>query len=154
MIRGGRSFDAIKGKAGQDRLFGDDGNDMLQGGAGRDRLAGGGRDDTLEGGAGRDRLLGQAGEDHLAGGAGNDFLKGGRGADSFLFDGLRDEGRDRIADFQPGHDTIRIDGLTYDDLAITGGRNARVTLEAGTEIVLRGVSAESIDEDAFLFVLA
>lgn len=103
--------DVMTGLMGADHLFGASGNDRMLGGAGADRLAGQTGDDVLSGGVGNDVLLGGGGADHLVGGAGNDRLLGGAGADTFQFDA--GDGRDVIADFQAGTDTIefRVAGL-------------------------------------------
>jgi Ca2+-binding RTX toxin-like protein len=113
VLRGGDGNDTIDGRAGNDilsgndgndDLFGGDGNDLLDGGAGNDRLYGEAGNDTLLGGDGNDWLDGGSGNDILNGGAGNDKLTGGAGSDVFVFGA--NSGRDTIADFNPGSDTI------------------------------------------------
>lgn len=124
-LLGGGARDVIQGGAGNDRIWGEDGNDVLYGdddifvsfnaslvsaevraAAGRDRIWGG---------EGDDRIYGGGGSDWLNGGAGNDRLRGGVGNDVFEFAG--DFGADRIADFQPGRDTLELTGVTAADLA-------------------------------------
>lgn len=113
VLLGGDGNDTIDGRAGNDILFGNDGNDdlfggdgndSLDGGAGNDRLYGEAGNDTLLGGDGNDWLDGGSGNDILNGGAGNDKLTGGAGSDVFVFG--PNSGRDTIADFNPGSDTI------------------------------------------------
>jgi Ca2+-binding RTX toxin-like protein len=62
----------VKGSAGNDRLYGQNGKDRLAGGAGNDRLSGDAGKDSLAGGSGTDRLRGGGGRDSCNGGAGKD----------------------------------------------------------------------------------
>lgn len=101
--------DVIYGKGGDDEIDGGNGNDVIYGGDGDDVLIGGtGGDDFLYGGRGRDELIG---------GPGNDILDGGRGADTFNFlvfdhpEPRSVHGVDRVLDFEPGKDTLRINVL-------------------------------------------
>ena len=91
--------DFLDGGAGQDSLWGNEGDDYLYGGAdqdtlygglgedhafgeaGKDELQGGKGGDYLDGGAERDLLFGEEGDDILVGGAGNDQLDGGEDND-------------------------------------------------------------------------
>ena len=86
MAAGGN--DRLFGEAGDDSLNGAYGNDSLFGGDGSDTLVGGYGDDSLSGGDGNDSLVGDytysyssGGADTLDGGAGNDTLFGGYGND-------------------------------------------------------------------------
>ncbi|MFT3986164.1 hypothetical protein [Aestuariivirga sp.] len=105
----------LEGSAFADRLTGDANDNVLSGLAGNDTLAGGQGNDTLLGGLGVDHLNGGAGNDVLTGGAGADVLTGGAGDDSFDFTAFSDTGlgaaRDRITDFQQGHDHIDLSAL-------------------------------------------
>ena len=74
---------------GNNRLFGNMGDDMLKGRSGNDTLHGGKGNDTLYGGDGDDVLRGEMGEDALKGENGVDTLDGGPGADK-LFGGKFD----------------------------------------------------------------
>lgn len=58
--------------------------EIVRGGAGDDELRGGRDSDILHGAAGDDRLRGRAGDDILVGGAGADEVEGGAGNDTFL----------------------------------------------------------------------
>lgn len=160
-IEGEDGDDTLFGQGGDDRLIGGAGHDALRGGSGADWLNGnggsdmlwGGKDaDVLRGGAGHDDLLGQGGDDTLNGMKGNDVMAGGSGADVFLFDGLIDEGRDEITDFLIGTDILRIQGLVFDDIAISGDQTAIVTLDDKTEILLNGIAAASVGQSDFEFV--
>jgi len=111
-------------------IYGEDGNDVLLGGYGRDtRWAGIPSESTadrLYGGYGNDHLFGQSGPDILDGGAGDDILTGGGGYDVFIFH----EGRDRITDFAPTVDRLRLDDALWSGqltAAQVVDRHAKVT---------------------------
>ncbi|GAB4524933.1 MAG: hypothetical protein Tsb0014_03800 [Pleurocapsa sp.] len=81
----------INGDAGNNNLFGGDGDDIingeagfdtLNGGLGNDQLFGGADDDVLKGGDGLDTLNGESGNDKLFGGNDDDVLKDGDGFDT------------------------------------------------------------------------
>lgn len=69
------------GVAGDDVIYGDEGDDWIEGDAGNDKLYGGTGNDYLNGGDGDDRLEGGDGNDYFVGGAGNDQINGGDGDD-------------------------------------------------------------------------
>jgi Ca2+-binding RTX toxin-like protein len=132
VITSRREGATIKGHAGNDQLFGLEGNDILKGNGGIDHLHGGKGDDTLVGGGGLDTLIGGAGDDTLrggkdqdalVGGAGNDELHGGGGHDAFVFNAHlnADTNVDRIADFAPGEDFILLDNTVFHALTDTEG---------------------------------
>jgi Ca2+-binding RTX toxin-like protein len=83
------------------------------GNTGNNVLFGSGGDDTIRGGEGNDQLLG---------GAGNDVLTGGAGADIFRFNSSLNETTnvDRITDFTPADDSIRLDGSVFTAFAVAG----------------------------------
>lgn len=128
ILEGTSGADVLKGDAENNRLLGLEGDDRLKGRAGRDiidgdrgndQLYGGKGDDELLGGTGDDRLYGNRGNDLLWGGSGNDFLRGGRGQDTFVL--APGEGKNIIADFNPGTDLIGLMGsLSYGDLEFRG----------------------------------
>jgi fibronectin-binding autotransporter adhesin len=64
----------LDGNAGDDRVYGGNGNDTLSGSAGNDLLSGGAGNDLLMGLDGNDVLIGGMGIDSLDGGNGNDLL--------------------------------------------------------------------------------
>ena len=143
-ISGADGADKIIGNAGNDRLFGGSGNDRIQGNAGRDQLAGGFGNDRLMGGFSSDRISGGPGQDTLKGDAGNDTLSGGKDNDKVIggdgadrisgqagFDILtggagrdvfilaRNQGRDRIRDFEDGVDRIGLGrNLSFTQLSL------------------------------------
>lgn len=106
-MNGGAGDDYLNGRGGTDVLVGGNGNDILQGGGGNDRLLGNAGRDSLFGGVGKDSLYGGAGRDILEGGKGNDILSGGANADVFIF--TKNDGRDRIVDFQDNIDVLEFD---------------------------------------------
>ena len=131
----GRQFDE------EFRLLG--GDDVLRAGRGDDlALRRGAAEGTATtaywGGAGNDTIWGGPGRDLLVGGAGNDQLLGGSGPDTFHFhDG---GGADRIEDFLPGTDLIRIQSASvsdFDDLAFSRGGGLLRIAFADSTIALR-----------------
>ncbi len=89
-IYGSDGNDTINGEAGNDSLYGGDGNDTLNGGAGADLLYGEAGNDVLNGGSDNDKLYGGDGNDTLIGGAGTDTLDGGNGDDTFILNSTDD----------------------------------------------------------------
>jgi autotransporter-associated beta strand protein len=95
-IFGGQQGDVILGEEGADqigggdsepnRLDGGDGNDTITGGAAADAITGGAGGDTLAGGLGDDTIFGDTGDDTITGGDGNDTLVGGGGKDAIFGD--------------------------------------------------------------------
>ncbi|MCC1494479.1 calcium-binding protein [Cognatishimia sp. F0-27] len=168
-LLGGTGHDTLLGRSGADSLEGGAGNDILRGGinfdtlrgdTGADTLQGEAGNDTLYGGGGADRLEGNFGDDWLFGGAGDDVLIGGLGRDRFAF--LAGDGADRIADFQPGFDSIAIEiavlgaGATINDLAQTvqtpSGDALTLDFGNGNSLQIDGVTALSqVIDDIILF---
>lgn len=142
IVAGGNGNDTLLGRGGADRLVGHSGRDDLRGGAGAD---------TLEGGRGGDRLKAGGGADRIEGGKGNDRMNGGAGADSFVFDGRLNEGRDRISGFEDGKDVLVVRGLGFDDLEIGGDTDTLVSLGGLTQITLRGIAPEQVTQADFVF---
>lgn len=75
-LEGGAGNDYIYGFDGNDSLSGDDGNDLLHGGSGADTIMGGEGDDSLKGNQGDDLVVGGDGNDSLYGDSGRDLLIG------------------------------------------------------------------------------
>lgn len=90
ILRGNAGDDWIYGGDGDDDLLGLPGNDVLYGGPGDDRLYGGTENDELHGGVGSDILRGEEGSDQLFGGEQADTLNGGPGFDD-LFGGTHND---------------------------------------------------------------
>ncbi len=89
------------------------------GGRFADKLQGNSAANSLKGNAGADTLLGDDGNDILHGGAGNDKLHGGAGRDAFVFDSKPSKASnlDRIYDFDPTYDSIRLDDRIFTELS-------------------------------------
>jgi Ca2+-binding RTX toxin-like protein len=144
---------------GNDRLFGDDGDDRMYGDAismlgatrgGNDRLDGGNGNDLLYGDARQFSSLAHGGNDRLAGGAGNDLIYGdaaifgsrAQGGDDRLNGGTGDDtlfgggGHDLFSfSASSGHDTVR----DFDPASL-GGANAPDTID------LRGLGFASFGD--------
>lgn len=103
----------------------------LKGTAGADVILGLGGADKLYGNAGNDALDGGAGNDSLWGGVGVDVLTGGAGADTFVFDAAFVGAVDRITDFAPIDDTIRLENAIFTGLP--GGRLSAGAFHVGTQ---------------------
>ena len=173
LISGRGGNDIIAGLAGDDEIFGGDGDDVLRGdlnsrppggtdggndtlfgGAGNDRLGGKGGDDLLLGGRGDDRLFGDDGDDVLVGDLGNDILQGddfsgGEGRDVFVL--AKGEGTDTIVDFEVGTDFIglEVDYFSFEDLSISGTKDASISFQNETLAIVQGVSSSSLNALSF-----
>ena len=146
VIRAGAGDDTVHAGRGDDAVFGGAGADRIGGQDGADRLRGEDGNDALWGGAGNDWLWGGGGRDRLGGGGGNDRLIGGPGPD--VFDFRDDGGYDRVDDFAPGSDRLRIGSAAVDDfgdLALSragpAGEHTRIAFD-GSVIVLRDVDLD------------
>ncbi len=86
------------------------------------RLTGNTANNILNGKSGNDTLSGGGGNDRLIGGPGKDQLTGGPGADSFQFDAALNATTnvDRITDFSPADDVMRLVGAAFPSLATSG----------------------------------
>lgn len=159
-IEGGRGDDLLFGRGGDDLVKGFQGDDLIVGGAGSDRMLGGhgedlirggAGDDVIRGGQGADLIYGGRGGDRLIGGRGPDTLKGGEGADVYVFN--QQSGADRIVDFDEGEDRILVSqgAEDFDDLTISSSDRGAVVSFGETEIHLRGVDAQDVNRDSFVF---
>jgi hypothetical protein len=119
VIIGNNFNQTINGNFGNDSLFGSGGNDQLNGGFGDDLLVGGSGDDQISGGVGNDTLdgacttLGVGQVDRLTGNGGFDyFILGNEIGAFYLGNGNQDFAY--ITDFNPGVDTIQLNGAIGD----------------------------------------
>jgi len=143
----------IRGGAGNDILWGNNGNDAIQGAFG---------DDIIDGGGGNDRLTGDNGNDQIFGGIGNDIIKGGDGND-FLYGGsdlgLRDLDKnflDNVSfpDLQsnvnivdlvpPGTSSL---GISADNLSVDYQASAEITFQRGVAGYKNTLAIYEIDDD-------
>ena len=128
-VYGGDHNDTLNGWGGNDRLYGEDGNDRIYAQQGNDILNGGNGNDRLFGSSGNDNLRGGNGNDHINGGTGRDIMRGDGGADRFEFKNgdlmdwdqisgnwtAKNNGLDKITDFQIGTDVIEFDNYATVD---------------------------------------
>ncbi|SLN56746.1 Bifunctional hemolysin/adenylate cyclase precursor [Roseivivax jejudonensis] len=120
-----------QGGNGNERLFGDTGDDDIDGGAGNDSIAADEGDDRLAGGAGNDEILGSAGRDTILGGAGNDRLQGNDDADTIL-GGSGDD------DINGGGDNDSLYGEAGDDTISGGAGNDTIGGSDGGDRIFGG----------------
>ncbi len=152
---GGTGNDEIKGYPGDQKLFGDAGDDTLYGyyylqDSGNDELHGGTGNDHLYGGRFADKLYGDAGNDTLTGGKGLDTMHGGSGDDTLYGDGnggtsgdllYGEDGNDKLYG-QSGNDKI-YGGAGID---ILDGSNGNDTLQgdAGADTLVGGTGIDRL----------
>ncbi|MFB2552798.1 S8 family serine peptidase [Ensifer soli] len=168
VIIGNGAYNRIDGGAGADRMEGRGGNDVYTVDHAGDRVieaANGGTDIvyasvgfslagqeienlTLTGAAAingtgnglANRIIGNSGANRIDGGAGADVLTGGAGADIFLFTSAPGAGNiDRITDFSPVDDTIRLDRSFFPGLSLNV-----LTAERFKDV---GVAGATLDAD-------
>ncbi len=108
-IFGGIGEDTLRGRDGNDSLYGERRFTFMPGGA--DRLVGGNGNDLLFGGGGDDVQFGGTGNDILEGGEGIDVLLGEDGDDTFIFRYEAVPMGERVAG-DDGTDTLFISGIT------------------------------------------
>jgi len=83
---------------------------------------GGAGNDTITGNAIANCLKGGAGNDTITGGNGIDTLFGGAGYDSFVFNAaLNPANADKLEDFAPAYDTIKLENAIYKGLGTATG---------------------------------
>jgi cysteinyl-tRNA synthetase len=116
-------------------LYGGNGDDELVGYNKGDDLYGGSEADNLYGYGGNDYLDGGAGRDFLGGFKGNDVLSGGGGNDEFFFDTKLNAKKnvDKILDFAPGGDQMRLDNDVFHGLGKPGRSLKEKKFEIGSE---------------------
>ena len=148
-LKGGRGDDHLTGGSGNDMLEGRGGSDILSGGKGKDQLTGGGGNDFLNGGSGADTLIGGKGDDELYGDRGGDTLTGGDGNDCFVFT-IR--GRDIVTDFTSQSDFLRSSAGSMDNIEISDTKRGALVVHGDAEMLLLGVSADSLGADDFQFI--
>lgn len=159
-ILGNQADNTIDGGRGDDRLFGRTGDDVLEGGRGGDRLIGSRGDDILRGEGGRDKIFGGDGNDILRGDGGRDRMTGGAGDDLFIFLQAADGApRERITDFEQGHDTIVLSTIDADtttagrqsftfigDAAFTAAGQLRAVVGGGDTLLLGDIDGDKITD--------
>ena len=143
--------DIVAGEDGNDNLTGGEGDDTLHGDAGNDVLNGGDGFDILEGGRGDDTLYGGHHIDKLYGGYGNDVLNGGAGYDRLHGgEGSDTFVMDTITDYDStGHDLILDFNSSEDVLDIS---ELLGSFDPNTHNIYDFVSFASDAERSFIFV--
>ncbi len=110
---------------------------------------------VITGNAAGNWLLGGAGADTLNGGAGADILFGGEGADLFVV--AHGSGGDRIGDFAPGADDIRLSGFGVSSFTQLLGRTsdgasgAVIDFGGGDSLSLAGIAKSALAAGDFVF---
>ena len=131
----------LRGRAGNDTVNGDRGNDLIEGDEGNDTLSDGFGNNLFYGGGGGDQLSGGSRNEIYAGGKGNDSVSTGQGADIIVFN--RGDGHD-IAKASTGADnTLSLGGgIRYADLALTtSGKNLVLDMGGEDKLTLENWSA-------------
>lgn len=126
---------SLLGTEQDDTLFGKLATgELMRGKGGNDSLYGFDGADTIDGGSGNDRIFGDDGDDILQGGTGDDTISSGLGNDLILFS--RGDGRDRLTDIE-GIDTLRFGaGITAGDLvAIRSDDTAFIAFSSGADCI-------------------
>lgn len=133
----------LVGTAGDDRMFGSEGDDVLYGLAGTDRLFGGNGNDTLIATGGF--AWGDAGDDYLIATGSGSKLYGGAGADHFVIDAIAGQ-TVNIMDFEIGIDHLDLSAPLSDNASLSvSERNGSVYIVAGqTTVQMQGVTLSSI----------
>lgn len=95
-IQAGKGNDKITVSAGSNSPH------ILSGNAGNDTIYGGDGDEEIWGDAGQDRLYANGGVDTIRGGSSNDIIDGGAGKDSIFADGGKDKAKNSAEDIFAG----------------------------------------------------
>ncbi|HEX9858400.1 MAG TPA: Hint domain-containing protein, partial [Paracoccaceae bacterium] len=137
LIATGAGNDYAQGDAGNDTLHGDDGDDFLRGDAGDDSVFGGAGNDTVYGGADNDLVDAGAGDDFAYGGYGDDDVYGGDGSDTIT----GSDGHDAVYG-GTGDDTLQ--GSSGND-TLVGGDGADVMLGEEDADTFYGGAGDYVD---------
>lgn len=138
-------------KMGGDLAYGGAGNDQIWGNNGDDYLFGGADNDTISGGADDDHLFGEENDDVLIGGGGDDYVDGGSGADILYddVDGKNERGQENKSNDiffgRAGDDEL--DGGAGDDILDGGDDNDVLTGGDGNDILRGGAGKDRLYGD-------
>ncbi len=155
-VYGDDGEDTISTGGGNDLIYGDAGADTIDGGAGVDVIYGGTENDTIYGGLGNDRLWGDAGDDVVSGGNDSDLIYGGIGNDTLNGDGGNDiiyGGADNdIIEAGSGLDRIygeagadTINGGEGSDAIYAGTENDTVSGDGGNDLIYGGAGNDVLN---------
>ncbi len=140
-IRAGAGNDIVDMTSSQFDYLGD--GMIIRGGAGNDTIWSNNGENFLFGDAGNDRIIGANGDDVIVGGTGDDRMNGGGGDDIFCFGG--NWGIDVIEQLDGGTVTLWFgEGITDDDLNIKNlGSHVRIQCGADS-ITVKNRTADEI----------
>ena len=158
LLQGNAGNDTLSAFGGSDTIYGGKDNDVInpgeganwcQGNIGADTINGGSVADVIRGGQDNDSINGGAGNDWLSGDRGSDTITGGAGAD--IFHSWNQAGTDRVTDFNLAQgDHVLLDvGSNYTTLQVGG--DTVVDMGGGNQLVLVGVSLNSLTGDWISF---
>ena len=145
----GTGYDTLHAGGGGDTLVGGTGRSVLVGGAGSTEFIAGGGASTVIGGTGSDTIWGGAGTltaslgggaDTMVLGSGTTTVDGGGDADRYDIIAGEAGGRDVIAGFKTGIDSISLFGYAAAPTVSVAGGNTTLGLADGTMVTLLGVS--------------
>jgi Ca2+-binding RTX toxin-like protein len=178
-LHGETGKDTITANAGDDVIYGDDGNDDISGNEGADTIQGGAQDDTITGGPGNDNIHGNEGIDYIdgeenddtifgdgdadviAGGigadtiygnSGNDTVDGDAGAD-VVYGGPGDDdinGGDDNDTLHGDDDVDKVCGDDGDDLLTGDNGNDFLWGGADTDVAVGGANADQCSAETVL----
>ncbi len=132
----------VRGRAGNDEVFGGDGDDSVYGNEGEDYIEGNKGADWIHGGRGDDRIKGGGDNDTIIGGDGDDILSGNAGADVFVFTGR--SGIDEITDFKNNVDRLDLSAFGLDSRQDLTDAGAIHEHDAGSLIDLRELGGDGV----------
>lgn len=146
-IFGTNFYDTIHPGAGNDTVYGEDGNDLIDD-FGHESTGSGG-DDFFYGGSGADTLYGWIGNDHLDGGIDSDLMFGEEGDD--YLDGWT--GNDKLSG---GTGNDQLFGYTGRDILHGDAGNDLLSGEQGNDVLFAGTGRDTLfggaGSDTFKFL--
>jgi len=149
-LDGGVGDNLIFGADGGDTLLGSDEGNLLQGQSGNNILDGGASNDTLFGGNQFDRLTGGDGDDLLDDVNGITIYNGSAGSNLFVINNDDLALTNLVQDFEVGIDTVGlVNGVTFEQLEITGSVNSFISLDGNEIGVLLEVNPDDLNSDSF-----
>jgi Ca2+-binding RTX toxin-like protein len=154
LVVGDPTANSEAGSAGNDGLFGGQGDDTLAGGGGNDLLQGNQGNDSLNGGAGADTVFGGQGNDFVDVGGGSNFAQGNLGDDTISAGGS-DTGSTNTLLGGQGNDVITggagndiLSGDLGNDTVSGGGGSDSIAGQAGDDSLVGSAGADTIDSGA------
>ena len=149
--------DTLEVEGSRSLVLASEGNDLIDSSLaeGNNRIFGNGGDDTFVLGEGDHSIGGEGTDSFFVTNNGNSTITGGKGADQFWIAAAEiPEAANTITDFVSGEDVLGIAGLNigFDDLSITQNGNNTVISTDGQDLAsLSGVSSSNLNADNFVF---